>query len=70
MDSDIPITASVPGAVNEGDEAIQPTTTPDPQLEEEGQLSQEELQKLGEALKSMTKESALSDVKVWIKFII
>ena len=52
LNGEIPITASVPGRSVEEDE--------------EGKLSGEELQKLSEALKSMTKESALEDVKVFL----
>jgi LETM1 and EF-hand domain-containing protein 1 len=63
-ESQIPITASVPGIKHEASEdsagaPVEPEKVDDKELE----LSQEELQNLGEALKSMTKESAFSDVK-------
>ena len=62
----IPITASVPGVKHESidDSVVTAMNAESKENEKESQLSQDELQKLGEALKSMTKESALSDVKV------
>lgn len=74
VDGDVPITASVPGSsepvlVEEQPVVVDATvkTSESKDLaheEEDGKLSEEELKKLGEALKSMTHESALEDVKV------
>ena len=65
-----PITASVPGVRHETlEDSPQTPFEPEKVTEEkDSELSQEELQKLGEALKSITKESALSDVKVNISY--
>ncbi len=72
VDGGVPITASVPGSSEPVEEPVADGTsktsdskdlTPE---EEDGKLSEEELKKLGEALKSMTHESALQDVKVFM----
>lgn len=65
-ENQIPITASVPGVKHEtiDDSATVLTAHEMDKNDKDVDLSQEELQKLAEALKSMTKESALSDVKV------
>jgi LETM1 and EF-hand domain-containing protein 1 len=63
-ENQIPITASVPGVKHEmlEDSATAPVDQ-EKVADKDFELSQEELFKLREALKSMTKESALSDVK-------
>lgn len=65
-ENQIPITASVPGVKHETLEDSESVSADQEKAvkEKDVDLSQEELQKLAEALKSMTKESALSDVKV------
>ena len=76
-DGDVPITASVPGSSEPVVEepvadATVKTTSDSKDLtheEEDGKLSEQELKKLGEALKSMTHESALEDVKVTCPFL-